>query len=200
MGDTKERILLTALRLFAREGYSAVSVNDIAARLGLTKGALYRHYRSKRDIFDSILARMEQRDAELARDHGLPEAPPEEDEEAYGTAGTAQLVAFGKTMFRYWTRDAFAASFRRILTLEQFRDPEMGRLYRQYLVSGPLDYMTALLAAGDLPRPREAAAEFYAPMFFLYSLYDGAEDKEAVLDLADRLLDRAGKRLWGGKE
>ena len=59
MERTKERILLEALDLFAREGYEAVSVRDIADRVGLTKGALYRHYRSKRDIFDSILARMD---------------------------------------------------------------------------------------------------------------------------------------------
>ena len=42
MNDTKERILTTALRLFARDGYEAVSVSDIAQALGMTKGALYR--------------------------------------------------------------------------------------------------------------------------------------------------------------
>ncbi|MBR0281428.1 MAG: helix-turn-helix transcriptional regulator, partial [Oscillibacter sp.] len=42
MGDTKERILLTALHLFAKDGYKAVSVSAIAGELGITKGALYR--------------------------------------------------------------------------------------------------------------------------------------------------------------
>ena len=55
MADTKERILMTALRLFARDGYEAVSVSAIAGELGMTKGALYKHYRNKRDIFDSIV-------------------------------------------------------------------------------------------------------------------------------------------------
>ena len=55
MTDTKERILESALRLFARDGYEAVSVSMIAGELGMTKGALYKHYKSKRDIFDSIL-------------------------------------------------------------------------------------------------------------------------------------------------
>ena len=64
MADTKEKILLAALRLFAREGYEAVSVSDIAGELGMTKGALYKHYKNKRDIFDSIVARMFQVDAE----------------------------------------------------------------------------------------------------------------------------------------
>ena len=66
MGDTKEAILTTALQLFAGNGYEAVSVSEIAGALGMTKGALYKHYKNKRDIFDHILIRMEQRDAEQA--------------------------------------------------------------------------------------------------------------------------------------
>ena len=43
---TKEDILIVALHLFARDGYEAVSVSQIAGELGMTKGALYRHYES----------------------------------------------------------------------------------------------------------------------------------------------------------
>lgn len=195
MDDTRERILLAALRLFARHGYEAVSVSDIAGELGMTKGALYRHYRSKRDIFDSILARMEQRDAQQASAHDLPESTPENAEEAYQRASLDDMTAFAKSMLRYWTQDAFAALFRRMLTLEQFRDAELGALYQQYLASGPLGYMTDLFAALGLPEPREQAARFYAPMFLLYSVYDGAADKAAVLSLADALLDGERERL-----
>ena len=75
MGDTGERILLTSLELFAQKGYEAASVSDIAGALGITKGALYRHFRSKGAIFEAILARMEARDAQAARDHDFPEGP-----------------------------------------------------------------------------------------------------------------------------
>ena len=44
MSKTKEKILLTALRLFAQDGYEAVSMSKIAGELGITKGALYKHY------------------------------------------------------------------------------------------------------------------------------------------------------------
>ena len=47
MGDTKEAILTTALQLFAGNGYEAVSVSEIAGALGMTKGALYKHYKNK---------------------------------------------------------------------------------------------------------------------------------------------------------
>ena len=42
-----------------QDGYEAVSVSQIAGELDMTKGALYRHYKSKRDIFDCIVQRME---------------------------------------------------------------------------------------------------------------------------------------------
>lgn len=189
MGGTKERILLTALRLFARDGYEAASVSDIAGELGMTKGALYKHYRNKRDIFESILARMEERDAEQAKEQNLPEGSAEEMAEAYAAASVDDMVEFAKTMFRYWTQDEFASQFRRMLTVEQFRSAEMAALYQQYLASGPLDYMAELFAARGLERAREKAAEFYAPMFLLYSVYDGAEDKAAVISLADKMLE-----------
>ena len=73
MKDTRENILLVSLRLFAQEGYEAVSVSQIAGELGLTKGALYRHYANKQAIFESILQKMEQLDAERAQAFELPE-------------------------------------------------------------------------------------------------------------------------------
>ncbi len=195
MTETKERILLTALELFARDGYEGVSVSDIAGRLGITKAALYKHFKSKRDIFDSIVARMEQRDAEQANAYGVPEGTFPETEDDYRNTSADSIVSFSKAMFRYWTQDEIASQFRKMLTLEQFRDPEMAGLYGQYLVSGPLGYMTDLFAAAGRPDPRREAAEFYAPMFFLYSLYDGAEDKGEVFSLLDEILENAGNSL-----
>ena len=49
---TKQRILLEALRLFSRKGYDAVSVEQIADAVGVKAPSLYKHYKSKQDIFD----------------------------------------------------------------------------------------------------------------------------------------------------
>ncbi len=195
MGDTKERILLAALRLFAADGYEAVSVSDIAGALGMTKAALYKHYKNKRDIFDHILARMEQRDAEEADAYELPQGTPAELEDACREATVGHIAAFSRAMFRYWTQDDFAAPFRRMLTLEQYRSAEMGALYQQYLAAGPLGYVADLLSALGIPEPQRRAAEFYAPMFLLYSVYDGAEDRQAVLTLLDDCLENARRQL-----
>lgn len=178
MKNTKEAILDTALHLFARDGYEAVSVSQIAGSLGMTKGALYRHYKNKHDIFLHIVRRMEQRDVEQAGDHGMPEESSEKMPEQYRDVSAETLMDYSKTMFEYWTEDDFASSFRRMLILEQFRSEEMQALYQQYLVSGPAGYVKDLFEAAGIPGAEEKAVRFYSNMFFFYSVYDGAEDKK----------------------
>ena len=195
MGDTKERILWTALNLFAENGYEAVSVSDIAGALGITKGALYRHYQSKRDVFESIVSRMAQRDAAQADADGMPAGTIADMPEAYRAATVDNAVAFAKSMFRYWTQDPFASAFRRMLTLEQYKSPEMGALYQQYLAAGPVGYMEDLFKSLGLPRAYDQAVAFYAPMFLLYSVFDGAADKPAVLSTLDALMEDAREQL-----
>lgn len=178
--DTKERILLSALRLFARDGYEAVSVSSIAAELGITKGALYRHYQSKRDIFDHILARMERLDAQRAAEFDMPEGTKDEMAEKYKNTAVGALISYSKAQFEYWTGDEFAADFRRMLTIEQYRNAEMAALYNQYLCAGPVGYIADIFAALGYDAPMERAVRLYAPMYLLYGMYDVAKDKEDV--------------------
>ena len=177
MGNRKEEILIVALHLFARDGYEAVSVSQIAGELDMTKGALYRHYKSKRDIFDCIVQRMEQQDSEQARQNEVPEESIEKVPEEYQNVSVEDFVGYSKSMFEYWTEDDFASSFRKMLTLEQFRNEEMQNLYQQYLVSGPTEYVKDLFKNMEIKNPEENAIKFYANMFFYYSVYDGATDK-----------------------
>ncbi|MEC8581602.1 MAG: TetR/AcrR family transcriptional regulator [Pseudomonadota bacterium] len=53
--DTKETIRLNALRLFAKSGYSAVSMRDIANAVGIQPGAIYNHFPSKQDILVDLM-------------------------------------------------------------------------------------------------------------------------------------------------
>ena len=182
MGNRKEEILIVALHLFAREGYEAVSVSQIAGELDMTKGALYRHYKSKRDIFDCIVQRMEQQDGEQAVEYDMPEEEKEKMPEQYENVSLDDLVEYSKSMFEYWTEDDFASSFRKMLTIEQFRSEEMQNLYQQYLVAGPASYVKDLFESIGITNAKDKAAGFYAVMYFYYSMYDGAEDKENVKD------------------
>ena len=191
MSDTKERILMTALQLFAKDGYEAVSVSMIAGALGMTKGALYKHYKNKRDIFDSVIKRMCEMDRERAREYEMPEESLNEGTEAYQKTSLENIRAYSKAQFRYWTEETFPAGFRRMLTLEQYRNPEMERLYQQYLASGPLMYMADLFGelTGRKSEAMQSALAFFGPFFLLLSVYDSAEDKAGVIQLADQYID-----------
>ena len=190
MGNRKEEILIVALHLFARDGYEAVSVSQIAGELDMTKGALYRHYKSKRDIFDSIVKRMEQQDSEQARENEVPEESIEKTSEEYQNVSFDDFVEYSKSMFEYWTEDDFASSFRKMLTIEQFRSEGMQKLYQQYLVSGPAGYVKDLFKNMKIKDPEENAVKFYANMFFYYSVYDGAADKAKAKCQFEQMLDK----------
>ena len=190
MGNRKEEILIVALHLFARDGYEAVSVSQIAGELDMTKGALYRHYKSKRDIFDCIVQRMEQQDSEQARQNEVPEESIEKVPEEYQNVSVEDFVGYSKSMFEYWTEEDFASSFRKMLTIEQFRSEEMQNLYQQYLVSGPAEYVNDLFKNMKIKNPEENAIKFYANMFFYYSVYDGATDKTKAKCQFEYMLDK----------
>ena len=190
MGNRKEEILIVALHLFARDGYEAVSVSQIAGELDMTKGALYRHYKSKRDIFDSIVKRMEQQDGEQARENEVPEESIEKTPEEYQNISFDDFVEYSKSMFEYWTEDDFASSFRKMLTIEQFRSEGMQKLYQQYLVSGPAGYVKDLFKNMKIKDPEENAVKFYANMFFYYNVYDGAADKAKAKCQFEQMLDK----------
>jgi AcrR family transcriptional regulator len=54
-GDTRSRILEVALELFAAHGYEKTSLRRISDSLGVTKAALYYHFRTKEDILAGIV-------------------------------------------------------------------------------------------------------------------------------------------------
>ena len=191
-GDMKERIMETALELFAEKGYLGTSMNDIAKQLGFTKAALYKHYTSKREILNRIVERMNETDYERAKQFEMPEGNLTEIVAAYQKTPIEKVRAYSKAQFLHWTEEEFSSRFRKMLTLEQYRDPEMAQLYQKYLATGPVDYMTAIFRG--LTDSEEAAQhlalEFYGPMFLLYSVSDSGAEQEQVLSLLDAHIDR----------
>ena len=192
INSTKEKILENALELFAQNGYLGTSMSDIASRLGITKAALYKHYAGKQEILDSIILRMNELDKERAQAYDMPECATEESAEAYSHTPEDRIKAYSKAQFIHWTEDKFSSDFRKMLTLEQYRDPKMAELYRKYLGSGPVRYMTAVFSkiTGSGSHAEQLAPEFYGPIFLLYSLYDGAENKENIILMLDTHIDR----------
>ncbi|NPB08389.1 MAG: TetR/AcrR family transcriptional regulator [Aquificae bacterium] len=53
--DTKQKILESALKLFSRKGFKETTIKDIAKEVGITEGAIYRHFTSKDEIINELL-------------------------------------------------------------------------------------------------------------------------------------------------
>ena len=161
-GDTKERIMETALELFAEKGYLGTSMNDIAKQLGFTKAALYKHYTSKQEILNRIVERMNETDYERAKQFEMPEGNLTEIVAAYQKTPIEKVRAYSKAQFLHWTEEDFSSRFRKMLTLEQYRDPEMAQLYQKYLATGPVDYMAAIFRG--LTDSEEKKSAFSTPI------------------------------------
>lgn len=191
-GDTKERILEAALELFAQRGYLGTSMSDIAGQLKITKGALYKHYSSKQEILDSIVERMNRMDYERAEEYEMPETEPDGFAEAYQNTPISKIRAYSMAQFNHWTEQPFPSNFRKMLTLEQYRDPKLAQLYHDYLATGPTEYMAAIFRkmTDSDASAIQLALEFYGPMFLLYSVYDGAKDKGVVPGLLEEHINR----------
>ncbi|MGN1038457.1 MAG: TetR/AcrR family transcriptional regulator, partial [Mailhella sp.] len=207
--DTKELIMMKALRLFAKEGYEAVSVQDIAGSLGITKGALYKHYRNKRDIFNNIVERMYKIDAERAYAYGVPGETYENEPASYEHISQDSVRKFTMAQFLFWAEDDFASYFRRMIALERYRNAEMNALYDMCLGSGPVLYMADIfrnMARIGVLKDVDAEAlalEYYAPFYLLLAMLDaGKETGELVERLRrhiERFMAQNGTEQTGGK-
>lgn len=196
-GETKAKITEAALELFSQNGYPGTSMSDIAAWLHITKPALYKHYAGKHEILESIVRRMREADRARAEAYEMPEDAPEGFAEAYLHTPVEKIRAYSMAQFRHWTEEPFSAQFRKMLTMEQYRDAEMAALYRDYLSAGPVGYMTAIFRkmTNSDGEAAQLALDFYGPMHLLYSLYDSAEDKQTVYALLRDHIDRFIARM-----
>lgn len=189
MNNTKEKILNTALRLFAQNGYEAVSVSNIAGELGITKGALYKHYKNKKDIFDSIVERMYKTDAERSQKYNVPQDDYNSDPNAYKSTSLDSVKNFTFAQFKFWTEDEFASYFRRMCVLEQYRNAEIAELYVNCIGFGPVYYLKdifgEMIKKGILKSGNSysLAVEFYAPMYLFIDMYDHFPDKYKLTEM-----------------
>lgn len=192
--ETKEKIMKAALELFSKKGYLGTSMSDIAAEIGITKGALYKHYENKQTIFDAIIEEMEQLDAKWAREYGMPE---DEAGEAYSFVSPDAIREFSIAQFKRWTEDLFSSQFRKMLTLEQYRDANMSRIYQNYLSIGPANYMKMIFCGMNISEDKseQLALEFYGPMHFLYGIRDCTDDGEKTVRMLETHIQKFFERL-----
>lgn len=191
---TKERIVDEALTLFSSKGFKGTSVKNIADAVGIKDASLYKHYKSKQEILDTIVATMRGRIETMSENFGLPTGPDMKAAAAvYASFDECMLVEFSRKIFLFYLKDSFVSRFWRMGNIEQYQNPDVYALFRKLFLEDSIAYQTALFA--ELSRegvfieadPQVMAMYFYTPIYFLLSKYsnDPLREEEA-LDLLDK--------------
>jgi len=190
--NTKERILDEALTLFSERGYANVFVGDIADKVGIKAPSLYKHYKSKKAIFDAIIDEMNRRFAEQAQTLQINGTDAAADAGIYKNISEDQLLKLGRELFLYYLHDDYNRKFRKMLTIEQFHDKELGKVYSKLYVDDPLSYqgmLFGLMAASGVLKTdniKIMTLHFYAPIYYLLTICDREPEREPeMLELLD---------------
>ncbi len=182
--DTKQLILEKALALFSTHGYDAVTVGDIARAVGIKAPSLYNHFPGKQAIFDALV------DATAARyeaDTGridIHVQNVQKDIPTFTAITADALFEKVRQIFIYSLHDEAIGRFRRMMTIEQFRSPELAALYSERYVERLLRYhagiFRALIAAGEIcaEDPDALALQYVAPVLTLIGLCDRQPERE----------------------
>ena len=201
--NTKEKILDEALTLFSEKGYANVFVGDIAEKVGIKAPSLYKHYKSKKAIFDAIIDEMNRRFEEQAKAMQINGTDAAADSGIYKTLSEDQLLKLGREFFLYYLHDDYNRKFRKMLTLEQFHDKDLAKFYSKLYVDDPLSYqgmlfgflvMSGVLQADNV---QVMTLHFYSPIYFMLTICDREPDREPeMLKLLDEHIKQFD-RLYG---
>ena len=194
---TKERILYAALDLIAEKGYDGVGVDLIAEKAGLKGPSLYRHYKGKEDIFNSLI--------DLVMSHY---------EEGFGLKMKSgefpesmdELIENAMEKIKFTMHDDTVRKIRRILAMEQFRSKRMAELTTRYHLENQQGMYAGIFAGlmekGVLKQddPESLALEFVAPVSLLIHMYDRQpEREEEVMNRIRKHFEHFAK-VYGGEE
>ena len=183
--DTKQKILDKALELFSAQGYDAVSVGEIAKAVGIKAPSLYNHFPSKQAIFDAIVestAAQYEADTDQIHIHVQDAA---QDIPAFTEITADELFEKVCQIFEYSLHNETISRFRRMMTIEQFRSPELAALYSKRYVERVLAYhagiFRALIAAGEITAedPDTLAMLYVSPVLTLIGICDRQPERES---------------------
>lgn len=182
--NTKQAILEEALNLFSVHGYDGVSVKDIANAVGIKDSSLYKHYKSKKEIFETLLDGMNKRFEETVAFYRLPQGEIEKVSREYGENNLDWLKKAVDAIFLFFAGDEYATKFLHLLMIEQYKNNAAARLFEEWFIDGALSFQTALF--GQMMQegyfrqadPRAVATQFYGPILLLIFMYDSKPEKQ----------------------
>ena len=182
--NTKEMILKEALKQFSRKGYDGTPMSDIAEPLGISKAALYKHYKSKQEIFEKIIEESEVKYKEVLEKLSVhyPDNSRKKfsknDVDVYSDISAEGLCKNVLTFVRFSMNDEYSRQVRRMLTISQFQNRELGEMYTRRYVDAMLGYdeklFEQLIKLGVIKKgnTQTLAAMFYAPVIMYMGIWD----------------------------
>lgn len=125
--ETANRILNQAMRIFLEKGYHGTSIDDITQAAGLTKGALYWHFKSKEDLLKKLIRKYEKSFLDNLI-HAVTEV------KGRASDKFEKYVRFNSA-FAYYNRElcvSFATLAAELVGAHHGIEPEIRRVYRKY--------------------------------------------------------------------
>ncbi len=193
-GNTKQQILDVALELFSYQGFEATSISQISEAVGIKKASMYSHFKSKQEILDElvkvVLEEYNKHSIFANSDWSSPEYIARMQE-------LTPEIAIDKILgqLRYILHDPKISSSRKMLTIEQFQNPQLATLQTKQNYTDVLKYFTGLiqffidkgyLVKGDAEM---LASELCLPITIWINLCDREPEKEEdMLALIERYI------------
>ena len=187
--NTKHEILEAALELFSVQGIESTSISQLADAVGIRKASLYSHFENKQAILDALVQEV----LEQYEEHSLF-ARADWDMDAGDLPVTADdAVQMIQGQLRYILHDAAISRARKMLVIEQFRNPELAKLQTKQNYSDVLRYFTGLIrcliqkGVFSEDDPETMAAQFCLPISVWINLCDREPERETeVMELVDK--------------
>ena len=191
-GKSKEEILEAALDLFSVNGYEATSISQLADAVGLRKASLYSHFTNKQDILDTVVKTVLEGYAQHSIFANVNwEDPKFTKDKAHMSAEDAAKMVQGQ--MRYILHDPHIQKGRKMLMIEQFRNPELAKLQTKQNYEDIQNYfagMMKFLIRSNILEGRDPeimAAQFSAPITVWINLCDREPEREdEVMNLVER--------------
>ena len=188
-GNTKQEILEVALDLFSVQGFEATSVSQIADAVGIRKASLYSHFQNKQAILDALVNEV----LEQYVKHSVLAGTDWEKENDNLPMMPDEAVQMIQGQIRYILHDPYISRARKMLVIEQYRNPFLAKLQTKQNYSDVLKYFTGLvkqlIRKGLLAEydPEIMAAQLCLPVSAWINLCDREpEREEEVMILVDR--------------
>jgi len=168
--STRLRIVEAATELFALNGYTGVSIRDITKAVGIKESSLYKHFKSKEELIETIFHNFRRACGEIL--------PPMKHLQV--VAETMDLKSFLETGWMNFKRhidDPVNQRVWRIMYIELFRHPLARDIYQKDIVNRTIDCLelvfAAMIEAGKIKpnSPRLLAIEYQYPVFAMITEY-----------------------------